>query len=120
MVSSRAISPFPFKTKMMLNTLCAFSFKTKTTLNNETPKRFALTADDEIINKCLNLFNITIYQCQFVPKCWFNDLTNVTFHKSLNIVIAPHLGHLLHTTQKIQYLLIVMQLHLNTPFKGNQ
>jgi len=39
MVSSRVISPFLFKTKM--------------TLNIETPARFALTTDVKIINKCI-------------------------------------------------------------------
>jgi hypothetical protein len=37
---------------------------------------------------------------KFIPKCWFNDLTNVTFHKSPTIVIATHMNHL-HTTQKL-------------------
>jgi hypothetical protein len=34
----------------------------------------------------------------FVPKYWFNDLTNVTFHNSPNIAIATHINNL-HTTQ---------------------
>jgi hypothetical protein len=36
---------------------------------------------------------------KFVSKCWFNDLTNVTFHKSPNIAIATHMNHL-HMTHK--------------------
>ena len=39
-------------------------------------------------------------KCKFVSKYRFNDLTNVTFHKSPNIAIATHMDHL-HTTQKI-------------------
>jgi hypothetical protein len=35
-------------------------------------------------------------------KCWFNDLTNVTFHNSPNIAIAKHIDlNNLHTTQII-------------------
>jgi hypothetical protein len=83
-VSSRVISPF--------------SFKTKITLNNETPKRFAQTTDNEFINNIS--LHITIDQCKFVTKCSFNDLTNVTFHKSPNIVISTHMNHL-HTIQKL-------------------
>jgi hypothetical protein len=83
-VSSRVMSPF--------------SFKTKITLNNETPKRFAQTTDNEFIN---NIFlNITIDQCKFVPKYSFNYLTNLIFHKSPNIVIATHMNYL-HTIQKL-------------------
>jgi len=44
--------------------------------------------------------NITIDQCKFAPKRWFNDLTNVTFHKSANIIIEIHMDHL-HTTQQL-------------------
>ena len=75
------------------------------TLNNETPARFTLTADVENINKRINLFKYynkkLIDPSKFVPKmakCWFNDLTNVTFHNSPNIVIATHINNL-HTTQ---------------------
>ena len=83
MDSSRLISPFSFKTKM--------------TSKNETPERFVQTTGDEIINKRLHMFNITIDQCKIVPKCWFNDLTNVTFYKSSNIAIATY-GSLTHST----------------------
>ena len=69
------------------------------TLNNEMPARFALTTDVEIINKRINFF-IKYYNKKRIYKCWFNDLTNVTFHKSQNIVIATHMNHL-HTTQKL-------------------
>ena len=69
------------------------------TLNNEMPARFALTTDVEIINKRINFF-IKYYNKKIIDKCWFNDLTNVTFHKSPNIVIATHMNHL-HTTQKL-------------------
>jgi hypothetical protein len=37
---------------------------------------------------------------KFLHKCCLNDLINVTFHKSLNIVIATHIDQL-HTTQKL-------------------
>ena len=74
------------------------------TLNNETPAHFALTTDVEIINKRIIFFKYynkkLIDPSKFIPKCWFNDLTNVTFHKSPNIVIATHMNHL-HTTQKL-------------------
>ena len=90
-VSNRVISPF--------------SFKTKITLNNETPARFALTTYVEIVNKRINFFfkyynTKFIDPSKFVPEWWFNDLTNVTFHKSPNIVISTHMNDL-HTTQKI-------------------
>ena len=72
------------------------------TLNNETPARFTLTTDVENINKRINFFKYynkkLIDPSKFVPKCWFNDLTNVTFHNSPNIVIATHINNL-HTTQ---------------------
>ena len=51
------------------------------TLNNETPVRFT---DVENINKHINFFKYynkkLIDPSKFFPKCWFNDLTNVTFH----------------------------------------
>ena len=76
------------------------------TLNNETPARFSLTTDVENINKRNNFFkyyNKTLIDpSKFVPKCWFNDLTNVTFHNSPNIAIAKHIDlNNLHTTQII-------------------
>ena len=49
---------------------------------------------------CQYFRNITIDQCKFVHKCWFNDLTNATLHKSPNIVIATHMDHL-QTIQKL-------------------
>jgi hypothetical protein len=47
-----------FNTRLVveLSTFLPFSFKTKMTLNNETPARFALTTDVEIINKRINFF----------------------------------------------------------------
>jgi hypothetical protein len=48
---------------------------------NETPARFTLTTDVENINKRINFFKYynkkLIDPGKFVPKCWFNDLTNV-------------------------------------------
>jgi hypothetical protein len=88
------------------------------TSKNERPKRFVQTTGDAIINKHFHIFNITIDQCKFVPKCWFNDLTNATFYKSPYIVIATY-GSLTHSTN-ITYVLVLMQLHLNPSFKGNQ
>jgi hypothetical protein len=68
MVSSRVISPF--------------SFKTKVTLNNETPARFTLTTDVENINKRIHFFKYynkkLIDPSKFVPKCWFNDFMEFT------------------------------------------
>jgi len=63
------------------------------TLNNEMPKRFTQTTDDEIINKRLNFFNITIDQCKFVPKYYTcsNIWCRVTFVKSLNQHFATYL-----------------------------
>lgn len=83
-MDSRLISPFSVKTKM--------------TSKNETPKRFVQTTGDDIINKRLYIFNITIDQCKFVPTCWFNDLTNAIFYKSRNIVIAIY-ESLTHNTE---------------------
>ena len=71
-------------------------------LNNETPARFTMTTDVENINKRINFLKHynkkLIDPSKFVPKCWFNDLTNVTFHNSPNIVIATQINNL-HTTQ---------------------
>jgi hypothetical protein len=61
-------------------------------------------------NFCLN---ITIDQCKFAPKRWFNDLTNVTFHKSANIIIAIHMDHL-HTTQQLH--IYLFWCSLNSPW----
>ena len=56
------------------------------TLNNETPVGFTPTTDVENINKRINFLKYynkkLIDPSKFVPKCWFNDLTNVTFHNS--------------------------------------
>ena len=69
------------------------------TLINETAVRFT---DVENINKHINFFKYynkkLIDPSKFSPKCWFNDLTNVTFHNSPHIVIATHINNL-HTTQ---------------------
>jgi hypothetical protein len=58
------------------------------------------------VNKRNNFFKYynkkLIDPSKFVPKCWFNDLTNVTFHNSPNIAIAKHIDlNNLHTTQII-------------------
>ena len=81
---------------MLVVVISPCSFKTNMTLNNVTLKRLAQS--DILILICLNS---TIDKCKFVPKCWFNYLTNVT-------------------TQKIKYLSVLMQLHLNPSVKGNQ
>ena len=68
-----------------------------------------------MINKRLKFFlDITIEQCKFVPKCWFNNLTNVTFH-----CYRDTYESLTHDTT-ITYLLVLMQLHLSPSFKGKQ
>jgi hypothetical protein len=96
-VNSRAISPFSVETKM--------------TLNNETPKRFTQTTDDEIINKRLNFFNITIGQCKFVPKCYTcsNIWCRVTFVKSLNQHFATYLLLFVIVTKKNEYVCLLFQ-----------